>query len=82
VIGADGDLFIIFGDETNKKHTYGAGRYLYAPLPDKDGNTYLDFNKAINPPCAFTPYATCPLPPKQNNLAVAITAGEKKYAEH
>jgi uncharacterized protein (DUF1684 family) len=82
VIGADGDLFIIFGDETNKKQTYGAGRYLYAPLPDKDGYTYLDFNKAINPPCAFTPYATCPLPPKQNNLAVAITAGEKKYAEH
>jgi uncharacterized protein (DUF1684 family) len=81
-VGSEKSLFIIFADETNKKHTYGSGRFLYASGPDKDGYTYLDFNKATNPPCAFSPYATCPLPPKQNNLAVAITAGEKRFGDH
>ena len=75
-------LFIIFADQTTGKETYGAGRYVYTEKPDANGNTYLDFNKATNPPCAFTPYATCPLPPKQNRLPIAIKAGEKKYEEH
>jgi uncharacterized protein (DUF1684 family) len=76
------DLFIIFADPTNKKNTYGAGRFLYVPKPDNEGYTTIDFNKSINPPCAFTEFATCPLPPKQNFLSIAIKAGEKKYGEH
>ena len=75
----ENQLFIIFGDATNGKETYGAGRFLYADKPDASGKTVIDFNKAYNPPCAFTPFATCPLPPKQNILAIAITAGEKSY---
>jgi len=71
-------LFFIFRDQTSGKETYGAGRFLYADMP-KDGQVVLDFNKAYNPPCAFTPYATCPLPPPENRLAVRIEAGEKKY---
>jgi len=71
-------LFYIFRDQTTGKGTYGAGRFLYSDLP-QDGQVTLDFNKAYNPPCAFTPYATCPLPPKENHLAVRIEAGEKKY---
>jgi hypothetical protein len=71
-------LFIIFKDLTSGKTTYPAGRFLYADMP-KDGQVVLDFNKAYNPPCAFTPYTTCPLPPKQNHLPVAIEAGEKMY---
>jgi len=63
---------------TNNKTTYGAGRFLYADLP-KDGKVVLDFNQAVNPPCAFTPFATCPLPPRQNRLKVAIEAGELNY---
>lgn len=78
----DQQLFIVFGDETNGVSTYGAGRFVYAPLPDAQGKVMLDFNKAFNPPCAFTPFATCPLPPKQNQLAVAIEAGEKDYEQH
>ena len=73
------ELFIIFGDATSGKTTYSSGRFLTAQKADADGNTVLDFNKAYNPPCAFTKYATCPLPPKQNVLPVAITAGEKNY---
>jgi len=72
------ELFFIFRDQTAGKETYGAGRFLYTELP-KDGQVVLDFNKAYNPPCAFTPYATCPLPPSQNRLAVRIEAGEQKY---
>lgn len=72
-------LFIIFSDTTSGKETYGAGRYLYTPLPDAKGHILIDFNKAFNPPCAFTSYATCPLPPPQNKLKVRIDAGEKKY---
>ena len=73
------EFFIIFADETSGKETYGAGRFLYTEMPDSAGNVILDFNKAYNPPCAFTPYATCPLPPKQNYLKLRVTAGEKKY---
>jgi uncharacterized protein (DUF1684 family) len=76
------EYFIIVGDETNARTTYGAGRYLYVARPDANGKTIIDFNKAYNPPCAFTAFATCPLPPKQNILAVAITAGEKNYGSH
>lgn len=75
------DLFLIFGDPTNRKETYGAGRFLYAKPADASGTTVLDFNRAYNPPCAFTPYATCPLPPPQNKLAVRVEAGEKRYAK-
>jgi uncharacterized protein (DUF1684 family) len=71
----DKELFFIFRDQTAGKETYGAGRFLYTELP-RDGKVVLDFNKAENPPCAFTPYATCPLPPKQNILPVRIEAGE------
>jgi len=77
-------LSIIFADKTSGKETYGAGRYLYADPPNADGKVILDFNKAYNPPCAFTKFATCPLPPRQNRLNIPIEAGEKKYesAEH
>ncbi len=71
------ELFIIFSDQTSGNTTYPSGRFLYASLPDKNGNTYVDFNKAYNPPCAFTRFATCPLPPKENRLSLNITAGEK-----
>jgi uncharacterized protein len=73
------DLFLIFADWTNGTTTYGAGRFLYAPRPGKYGRTVVDFNKAYNPPCAFTPFATCPLPPLQNRLPVRVEAGEKSY---
>ena len=72
-------LWFIFKDQTSAKETYGAGRFLYAEMP-KDGKTVVDFNQAYNPPCAFTPYATCPLPPKENWLSVRVEAGEKAYA--
>lgn len=75
------ELFFIFKDQTSVKETYPAGRFLYAAMP-KDGKVVLDFNKAYNPPCAFTPYATCPLPPKQNWLDVRIEAGEKRFGPH
>jgi uncharacterized protein (DUF1684 family) len=73
-------LFIIFADQTTGRETYGAGRYLYADPPDASGTVIVDFNKAYNPPCAFTNYATCPLPPSQNRLQLRIEAGEKRYA--
>lgn len=77
----EGDhLFFIFKDATSGKQTYPAGRFLYAGLPN-DGKVILDFNQAENPPCAFTAYATCPLPPRQNHLQVAIQAGELNH-EH
>lgn len=72
-------FFIIFGDRTNGDETYGGGRYIYIDTPDEDNTTWIDFNKAYNPPCVFTKYATCPLPPQQNRLPVRITAGEKDY---
>lgn len=72
--------FIIFADKTSGKETYGAGRYLYAGPPGADGKVILDFNKSYNPPCAFTKFATCPLPPRQNRLPFRVEAGEKTYA--
>jgi uncharacterized protein (DUF1684 family) len=74
----DGSLFIIFSDKSNLSETYKAGRFLHADKP-VNGEAVLDFNKAENPPCAFTPFATCPLPPPQNSLDVEIKAGEKRY---
>ncbi|HMO39012.1 MAG TPA: DUF1684 domain-containing protein [Saprospiraceae bacterium] len=79
---AGDELFFVFADETNGDSTYGAGRFLYAPLPDAQGKTVLDFNKAYNPPCAFTAWATCPLPSPENYLKLSITAGEKTWGEH
>ena len=74
----EGDgFFIVFADETTGTETYPSGRFLYTPLPEGNNKVLIDFNKAYNPPCAFTPYATCPMPPRQNFLPVAITAGEK-----
>jgi uncharacterized protein (DUF1684 family) len=74
----DTELFLVFADRTSGKETYGAARFVYSEAP-KDGRIVLDFNKAYNPPCAFTPYATCPLPTPQNRLDTRVTAGEKKY---
>jgi uncharacterized protein (DUF1684 family) len=74
----DTELFLVFADRTSGKETYGAARFVYTE-PPKDGKVVLDFNKAYNPPCAFTPYATCGLPTQQNRLDTRVTAGEKKY---
>jgi uncharacterized protein (DUF1684 family) len=73
-------LFFLFKDPTNKELTYQAGRMLNTPLP-VDGKVDLDFNRSYNPPCTFTPYATCPLPPKENELPFAVEAGEKRYGK-
>lgn len=78
----DDTFFVIFSDETSGRETYGAGRFLEVERPDKERFTYIDFNKAYNPPCAFSDFATCPLPPKQNHLLVKISAGEKEYGHH
>jgi uncharacterized protein (DUF1684 family) len=75
-------LFVTFADATSGKTTYGSGRFIELNKPDAEGFTYIDFNKAYNPPCAFTEFATCPLPPPQNRLSIAIPAGEKKYGHH
>ena len=78
-----GELFFVLADRTSGKETYGAARFLYAALPadglGRPGKLVLDFNRAYNPPCAFTPFATCPLAPPENRLDLAVTAGEKKY---
>ncbi len=76
------ELFVIFGDPTNENETYPAGRYLYVKIPDAQGKTIIDFNKSYNPPCAFTSFATCPLPPAQNVLTISIRAGEKIFKAH
>ena len=73
------DLFVVFGDQTNRSETFGGGRYVYARPPGADGIVVLDFNKAYNPPCVFTPHATCPLPLPQNRLPIRVEAGEKRY---
>jgi uncharacterized protein len=75
------ELFFIFRDATSGRETYGAGRYLYTELP-RDGKVLIDFNKAYSPPCAFTRFATCPLPPRQNRLPVRVDAGEKHAEAH
>lgn len=80
--GDENTFFMVFADATSGQETYGGGRYLYVDRPDKDGKTYLDFNKAYNPPCAFTEFATCLLPPAENRLELAITAGELNFGAH
>lgn len=77
----DGKLWFVFKDATNGSQTYPTGRFLVATL-ESDGTVILDFNRAYNPPCAFTPYATCPLPPPGNSLSVPIEAGEKTSDKH
>lgn len=74
---AEDGFFIVFGDQTNGKETYAAGRFLYTAAPDTNNRVIIDFNKSYNPPCAFTPFATCPLPLRRNILPVQIEAGEK-----
>jgi hypothetical protein len=74
--GANGRLFVVFADATNGRESYGGGRFLDIPAP-VEGKTTIDFNRATNPPCAFTPFATCPMPPAQNRLSIAIRAGER-----
>jgi len=76
------DLFIVFADATTGDGTYGGGRFLSAAAPDENGEVVLDFNKATNPPCAFTPHATCPLPPEGNTLELRVEAGEKTWGQH
>jgi uncharacterized protein len=76
--GPEADLFFVLTDTTAGTETYEACRFLYASRP-KDGKIVLDFNRLYNPPCAFTPFATCPLPPKENVLPFPVRAGEKKY---
>ena len=76
-MGKPDNLWVVFGDETSAEETYGGGRFLGIDGPDEKGTYIIDFNKAYNPPCAFTPFATCPLPPKENLLEVRVTAGEK-----
>lgn len=77
--GADGQLWLIFGDATNGHETYGGGRYVYTDPPADDGTTVIDFNHAYNPPCVFTPYATCSLPWPANRLPIRVEAGERMY---
>ena len=75
-----GQLFLIFADRSNRKDTYGAGRFLYADHPAAGSDTVVvDFNRAYNPPCAFNAYSTCPLPPPENRLDLVVDAGEKRY---
>ncbi|RZA31389.1 MAG: DUF1684 domain-containing protein [Lysobacteraceae bacterium] len=75
-------LFLVLADRTSGHGSYPAGRFMDTPAPDAQGDVVLDFNRAYNPPCAFTPFATCPLPPPENRLDLEIPAGEKNYALH
>ena len=77
----DNTLFFTFRDPTAGKETYPTGRFINTEMP-RNGQVTIDFNQAHNPPCAFTSFATCPLPPRQNTIGVAIPAGEKKYGQH
>lgn len=80
-VSQEGDeLFIVFGDETSGHDTYGGGRFVYVAMPGADGKTVIDFNKAYNPPCVFTEFATCPLPHRDNVLPFRVEAGEKAWA--
>ncbi|MEE7559947.1 DUF1684 domain-containing protein, partial [Xanthomonas sp. Kuri4-2] len=79
-IGEPGQpLFLVFADRTSGHGSYPAGRFIDVDAPDPSGHVLIDFNRAYNPPCAFTPFATCPLPPPENRLDLAVTAGEKTY---
>jgi uncharacterized protein (DUF1684 family) len=75
--GSNGELWLVFGDATNGVETYGGGRFLYTGSPQADGTVIVDFNRAYNPPCVFSPYATCPLPWPANRLPIRIEAGER-----
>lgn len=75
----EGTLFLVFADRTSGHGSYGAGRFIDAPMPDAQGRLVVDFNRAYNPPCAFTAFATCPLPPPENRLDLRVEAGEKTY---
>lgn len=75
----DTELFLMFADQTSARETYGAGRFMYIPMP-QNGHVTVDFNRSYNPPCAFNEFATCPLPPSQNRMQTRVDAGEKKYA--
>jgi uncharacterized protein (DUF1684 family) len=77
--GENGEMWLVFGDETNGEETYGGGRFLYTGAPEADGSVVVDFNRAYNPPCVFSPYATCPLPWAANKLPIRIEAGERMY---
>jgi uncharacterized protein len=77
--GDAGELWLVFGDATNGAETYGGGRYLYTDPPTGDGTVIVDFNRAYNPPCVFSPYATCPVPWPANRLAIPVEAGELAY---
>ncbi len=79
---SDGEMFIVFGDKTSGVDTYGGGRFVYVDSPDSTGKTFIDFNKAYNPPCVFTEFATCPLPHEANVLPFAVLAGEKAWEGH
>jgi len=80
--GPNGELWLVFGDATNGHETYGGGRFLYTPAPDAGGMVVVDFNRAYNPPCVFSPYATCPLPWSANRVPVRIEAGERTDGVH
>ena len=80
--GAAGELWLVFGDATNGDETYSGGRFLYTDAPRADGTVELDFNRAYNPPCVFSPYATCPLPWPPNRLPIRIEAGERNWDQH
>jgi uncharacterized protein (DUF1684 family) len=80
--GGAGHYFVIIADETTGEDTYGGGRYIYVDRIDSTGQTFIDFNMAYNPPCVFSPHATCPLPPKENYLPFAVKAGEKELEGH
>jgi uncharacterized protein (DUF1684 family) len=76
----DSDLFFVFGDLTNADRTYQGGRFMYLARPSADGRMVLDFNRAYNPPCVFTPFAACPMPLPENRLPIRVEAGELRYA--
>ncbi len=78
----DEEYMIMFQDKTSGSTTYSGGRFLYVPRPGEDGKVVLNFNRAVNPPCAYTVYATCPLPPAENWMDVAVEAGERTYLSH
>ena len=77
--GDSGELWLVFGDATNGTETYGGGRFVYTSAPDASGGLVVDFNRAYNPPCVFSPYATCPLPWPENRLSLRVEAGERMY---
>ena len=80
--GGSTSLFVIFGDASNGRGSYSGGRFLAVAMPDEDGMTTLDFNRAYNPPCAYSPFTTCPLPPSGNELPFAVKAGEQVPKGH